>query len=56
MKYLILMANNPGELQQVINDFITHNPDYTFCGGPYCDNLGHYQALTKTKEKSILLD
>jgi len=46
MRYIILMANKPTELSQVINEFIKQHPTCKLQGGPYCDNYGHYQAIT----------
>ena len=56
MKYIILMANNAMELTHVVNDFFKSNQNYNkykLIGGPYSDNLGHYQAVVKKENKQL---
>lgn len=53
MTYIILMANDAMELQQVVNHFIKLNPNPQFHGGPYCDGLGHYQAVIIQEQRQL---
>lgn len=55
MKYIILMAMSSQNLQQCVNEFFEQNPTAKLQGGPYCNNLGHYQAIT-LEEKQLLKD
>jgi hypothetical protein len=50
------MANNAMELTHVVNDFFKSNQNYNkykLIGGPYSDNLGHYQAVVKKENKQL---
>ena len=53
MKYIILMANSAFDLSKVVNDFFKTDQNYNkykLIGGPYSDNLGHYQAVVKKRK------
>jgi hypothetical protein len=51
--YMILGAEQPHELVKAVNEFLTHNPEYSMLGGPYSDKMGHYQALTKNEKQQL---
>lgn len=53
MRYTILMANTPAELAQVVNEFIKQHLTSKLQGGPYCDNHGHYQAITISETQQL---
>jgi hypothetical protein len=56
MKYIILMANSAFDLSEVVNDFFKTDQNYNkyeLIGGPYSDNLGHYQAVVKKETQQL---
>lgn len=56
MNYIILMANTAIELTQVVNDFFKTDQNYNkykLIGGPYSDNIGHYQAVVKKAKQQL---
>ena len=56
MKYIILMANDAIGLSQSVNDFFKTDQNYNkykLIGGPYSDNIGHYQAVVKKIKQQL---